>query len=845
MNDKDLIQVGFTTDDSRLKQGMEESAQSVERAAQRMRESMERVGQQTKQAAEQMQSSLKDATERINSAFASVQGTFLAFTAVLAGGGALKGVIGASAEWAGEATKLSKALGITTEQASIMNVALNHLGMDSQMVISASMAMTRQIHSNGQAFTTLGVDVRNANGQYRPSVELMMEVNQKLAAIKNTTAQNEAGMQIYGRQWAELRGLIRLTGEQMEWAEKRAKELGLIVGPEGAAMARAYKEQVRDLQMVGKSLEVQFGNALLPVFTKLGGWMSSEGPQAGKVFGNVLESVAKAGMTVCHTFEALGKLIAGVAATARVALSGNVSGAKDVLSAMKTDIDDIDARWKKALENFDKPIKASAVPHPNDSPNYDFSKGGKGGKDSRVGEWEARLIAARDAFERSKLMQNSFQQFSKEMERDYWKGILETERLSVEERRAIEAKYYAAEREMRKHAFDAEIADLKAKKDSYKQGSVERIQIAGEEAARIGERYGFESREFKAAQGEMTKAARDRTDRLREIDEESIERTRQHNIHLIEMERARIEIAKSLGEMSATQEAEALRELKAQEYQIELKALQDKAALYDLDDDAYRKLLDKIAALKEKHDTDMAKATGKVAREQKKELDKLLDPFSNAFDKSVNGMIQGTLTFQKAVRQAMQSVALEFSNLGVKIGTEWLKTELFKTKATAAGTAERTALEKATAGESIMIAAGSAIKQILIDAYEAMAGAFSAIVGIPVVGPELAPAAAGAAFATVAGYAASIPSAEGGWDIPAGATGLMRYHEREMMLPAKYADKIRDLAERGDAGGSGHMTINISAMDARSVRDYFRHNANTLAPALRTLARNFTPIKGS
>ena len=53
------------------------------------------------------------------------------------------------------------------------------------------------------------------------------------------------------------------------------------------------------------------------------------------------------------------------------------------------------------------------------------------------------------------------------------------------------------------------------------------------------------------------------------------------------------------------------------------------------------------------------------------------------------------------------------------------------------------------------------------------------------------------------------PSSAGGFDIPAGVNPVTQLHEKEMVLPAQYADVIRGLANNGGASGGG-ININTS-----------------------------------
>lgn len=122
-----------------------------------------------------------------------------------------------------------------------------------------------------------------------------------------------------------------------------------------------------------------------------------------------------------------------------------------------------------------------------------------------------------------------------------------------------------------------------------------------------------------------------------------------------------------------------------------------------------------------------------------------------------------------------------------------------KTAATAAGEAARlTTKESArTAGSAADVAAGSA--QILNDAYKSAAGAYSAVVGIPVVGPILAPIAAGTAFAAVAAFNALTSFDVGTNYVPRDMPAMV--HKGERIIPA--ADNSALMAALG--GGAANQ----------------------------------------
>lgn len=78
----------------------------------------------------------------------------------------------------------------------------------------------------------------------------------------------------------------------------------------------------------------------------------------------------------------------------------------------------------------------------------------------------------------------------------------------------------------------------------------------------------------------------------------------------------------------------------------------------------------------------------------------------------------------------------------------------------------------------------------------------------------------------VAGYASAgmtaglaIASAEGGYDIPAGANPVTQLHEKEMVLPKAQAEVIRGLAARGGAAGGGVIINNSPVFNIDSRTD--------------------------
>lgn len=250
----------------------------------------------------------------------------------------------------------------------------------------------------------------------------------------------------------------------------------------------------------------------------------------------------------------------------------------------------------------------------------------------------------------------------------------------------------------------------------------------------------------------------------------------------------------------------------------------------------------------------------------------LTSRMSGLWDKGIQSMMNGTLTWKNAMNAIFTELAGAFvqsmitapmkkyaaslaTRLAVKLG--FIKTETAaevagqaaQTGAVVAGETTKTMATSTGALARLAIKAGEAIKSIMMYAWEAMAGAFKAMVSIPYIGPVLAVAAGASALALVGGLAGKIKSARGGYDIPAGVNPVTQLHEEEMVLPKQHANTIRALGKNltsdggiGGSGGSSSQTFNnftIQAWDSKDVRRFMEKHGRELAGGLKGYNRNF------
>lgn len=862
---------------------------------------MERVRQSTEAATKQIQEGFKKVETSLNGVkdmFGKVTAAVGALTAVAAGGKAFKEVIGAANEWTGESKKLATQLGLTTERASVMLVAMRHMGMDTDVVTGAAAKLSKQVFSNGQAFEKLGVQVKDSAGQYRPTMDIMQEVNAKLRDIKNPIEQNIAGMQVYGKSWGEVRGVLRLTKDEITAAEQKAKDLGLVVGDESVANSKKYKEAMADLKIVGTSLEVQFGAAVMPAFVKLGSWLSAYGPAATKLMGEALDGLGWAiGQVVdvatslwemvAPGFQALGQVITntmGVEApsgmqiiisimnvlkTAFIGLKTAVlmvmeyvrsdieitalkilRFADAAMHAMKLDFSGAKKAWdqggemiqeatekryknlvKIAQDSKDAMEKVWSSPGKKQpeikdktigaGPTYDFDKEGADKKEkSRIHEWEARLAKEREGWAKQQEIAGTAREFSHEQELEYWRKLLTSQKMTAEERAQVEKKFYQTSALIRKEHFEQEIAGERVKLEQFKNNHDQRLTILNDIYKKMVSRYGEESKEAKAAMAEIVKERRAAAEQIDNIEKTMSEGRRAAALAGIDAEEQAAQFAVDTHRMTAEELLTLQQGFEDRRYQIKLAALKEQEALQannpDSDPVALAQLHNQIEQLEQQHQLKMSAIRNKQFQEQNKNQLAMIGTIESGMQRVIAGTLTGSIRMSNIMQNMMSVVAGAVVDMIAKMAAQWIMQHL------------------------IMKGVGSAMAagEVTSQAGVAGAAAIASTAAIPVIGPAMAPEAGAAAFSAAMAFLPTA-SASGGYDIPKGLDPITQLHQEEMVLPAKHANVIRNLADNGGAqgGNGGGMVVHYHDNSGRLTESEIRRNAGLFHRVLSELKR--------
>lgn len=389
------------------------------------------------------------------------------------------------------------------------------------------------------------------------------------------------------------------------------------------------------------------------------------------------------------------------------------------------------------------------------------------------------------------------------------------------------------------------------------------------------------------------KAEKDASDkiiaiRLKEFEEykkareEQIDNYQQQAQRLYEIEAARIQAEYDAKKISNVRKVQLEKQLEDQLREIKRQGLLERLTLENEQTGVTGKqgnqnqITNNISDLETDQKVADTKSMGLISDAEMKDFEAKFGGFtsrlSNLWEQGIQSLMNGTLTWSNATKAvladmgqfALQSATKELQGwlriqaikLARKLGFVGAETaaeasgQAAQTGATIAGEATRTGVTASGGLARLGLKAAEAVKGIMMSAWEAMAGAFKAMVSIPYIGPVLAVGAGAAAFGLVAGLAGKIKSARGGYDIPSGINPVTQLHEDEMVLPSQHANTIREMGKAmrsgasfgaaavAEGGGTG-PTINISAIDAKSIERLLKKNGRAVASGLNSYARGF------
>lgn len=635
-------------------------------------------------------------------AMEAFKGVALGLGAALAGGLLWSKAVGEMLHFEEEVLRLENVMGMASDEATTMAVALKLAGSNSEAYTGIALKMGRQLKTGGEEMERLGVRTKDASQNLLPMQQIMENAFETMQQYKAGTDQAEFALSVFGRSVSEVYNLMARLPAAQERATELAHELNIEMGPEHQKEIEKYRLEMNTFHVILGSVAERIGAAVLPSLEDLAGFFNDVGPavarfvvdavkvlitafvelvsivkhvgiEAVRMFDNLVTGAKAAGAVTRAAFAGDWGAIPGIVAAADAKIvETNRKAAEDVLDLWTQTGDRVGKLWAGHAPGAD----VGAGPLKSGSRVFTAKPAGAGEDKSRVAEWDAELKAQRDAYEQMKLDQGSFERWSEEQTAAYWSNIKASNSLNTKETAEVNSKYYDAQRQIRTNDFNALVASLEREKQAMGVNYQERIRIAEREAEIIAQAYGRQSKEAEAAYGrvaEEQKKLAAQTEKLADIEAKMQEARGNHGVA---MEKLALDQKAALRQVSTQQQLAGERDFENQLYQIKLTGIQAQLAAEmsgSKDPTKIAALNAQLETLEMTHQERITAISNEAERDRMQYILQMEQAFESTFSTLLTDLMSGTKSWKDAMMDAVKSITSALN----KMAAEAIAKQLF------------------------------------------------------------------------------------------------------------------------------------------------------------------------
>ncbi|MFZ3141145.1 hypothetical protein [Polaromonas sp.] len=698
------------------------------------------------------QSGVADALGGLGGPLAGLKTLFVGISAILAGG-FLQSAITETAQMTEKAMDLGRALGISTNEARAIQIALEDIGAAEGEFEGAAKGMLKQLKDNEAAMNKMGLSTRDASGNLRPMNDLVTDGVKVLGTYKEGTDRALASQLLFGKGVDASSKLMLYNQEVVDSAKKTMEDMSLTVGENSVAAWNDFDSAMDTAGFGVQGMKKAIGDSLMPVAVTLVNMFNSLMPAAIVVVRGALSGLTAGFLFVKNGVVVLWQTInamiysvieplRGLSEMLWKAMTGDFSGAVSAFKSIGKNVGDtwsatMDLMTDESRKTADQVYKLFARDDQLGSgggsgagtkdfvnPKTKKEKAEKAEKEvkepSYMQTYEAALNEHKLVFEK----ENTLREFSKQQELDYWQEILNTYTVGSKDRTSIALKM------------------SKLELDILRQGAKDKRAIEQLRA----EDYKAETLDFVA-----------------ELD-------------------ARAAFERDMGTMSQQDYLARQQGFNALRLQAELDFIAQKIEVAKLDPEANVVALEQLEIqkleIKRKYKGLESDLSRQLSLESTQQYRSLFGTIEGGWTNAIAGMMSGTQTVGQGLKAMFKTVVDSIIGMLAQMVAKWLVQQL------------------------LMLAFGKTMgaTTIATKSAEAGAGGVASMAAAPFPMNLTAPFF-GAAMAAAAASFGVVASASGGFDIPSGMNPITQLHQEEMVLPASIANPLRESIDSGSTGG--------------------------------------------
>ena len=210
-----------------------------------------------------------------------IAGSMTKYGALMAGAGvgagtALFGAGQLVADYAGSVNDMSEATGVSIEAWQQMTYAAKMSGIEQEKLATSLVKFDKQItaalagsKSAGQAFSDLGISLKDAGGNVRAPSEIFKDVAEVFSKTENGATKTALACEFFGKSGAELMPMLNEGKEGLTRFYEAAAKTGNVMGDEAIKACDEYGKKMDAVKLQAKGVGLTLGAVLAPMLHKV------------------------------------------------------------------------------------------------------------------------------------------------------------------------------------------------------------------------------------------------------------------------------------------------------------------------------------------------------------------------------------------------------------------------------------------------------------------------------------------------------------------------------------------------------------------------------------------------
>src|SRR5690606_16041598 len=167
------------------------------------------------------------------------------------------------------ADEVAQKLGLAADELTALGFAATLADSSAEKLENALKFLARSVSEDAEAFATLGIEIRNLEGHFRPQRELLGEIADRFAAMPDGIEKTALAMKLFGKEGVTMIPMLNSGAEGIRAMMEEAREFGVVVSPEAAAAASQLSDNINRLKMAAQGLAQTALADLLPALVDL------------------------------------------------------------------------------------------------------------------------------------------------------------------------------------------------------------------------------------------------------------------------------------------------------------------------------------------------------------------------------------------------------------------------------------------------------------------------------------------------------------------------------------------------------------------------------------------------